>query len=122
VRRPQSNTPLAALTLLNDPSFIEAARVFAARVLREAGGSETERIRWAWQTVLSREPAGEEIAVLEQLYRHYLERYRADPEAAKKLLGVGLTPQPADIHPAELAAWTSVARAIFNLHETITRS
>ncbi|HVX63866.1 MAG TPA: DUF1553 domain-containing protein, partial [Pirellulales bacterium] len=127
VRRPQSNTPLGALTLLNDPSFIEAARAFAARILREASGNEAERIRWAWRTVLSREPSGEEVAVLERLHRHYLERYRADPEAAKKLVATGLTPQPAELDAVELdavelAAWTSVVRAIFNLHETITRS
>lgn len=122
VRRPQSNTPLGALTLLNDPSFIEAARAFAARILSEASGNETERIRWAWRTVLSREPSDAEIAVLERLQRHYLRRYRADPEAAKKLISTGLTPQPAELDPIELAAWTSVVRAIFNLHETITRS
>jgi hypothetical protein len=122
VRRPQSNTPLGALTLLNDPSFIEAARAFAARILREASGNQTERIRWAWRTVLSREPSDEEVAVLERLHRHYLERYRADPEAAKKLVATGLTPQPAELDAVELAAWTSVVRAIFNLHETITRS
>ncbi len=60
--------------------------------------------------------------MLERLHRHYLERYRADPEAAKKLISTGLTPQPAELDPVELAAWTSVVRALFNLHETITRS
>src|SRR5438874_3804443 len=53
-QRPISNTPLAALTLLNDPSFVEAARVLAARLLREGGTTEAERVRWAWRTVLSR--------------------------------------------------------------------
>lgn len=121
-RRPQSNTPLAALVSLNDPSAIEAARVFAARMLGEASGDERERIGWAWRTALSREPAAAEIDVLARLYRDQRARYEANPEAAGKLLAVGLAPLPPAVDKVELAAWTAVARAILNLHETITRS
>ena len=122
VRRPQSNTPLAALAALNDPSAVEAARVFAARMLSEASGDESERIRWAWRTALSREPTAAEIEVLARLYRYQRIRYEADPEAASKLLAVGMAPVPPAADAVELAAWTAVARAILNLHETITRS
>jgi hypothetical protein len=121
-QRPASNTPLAALTLLNDPSFVEAARVFAARILREGGAAEAERIRWAWRAVLSRPPAEREVAALARLYRLNREQYESDRAAAKELLRAGLAPQPNDIDVAELAAWTAVARALFNLNETITRN
>ncbi len=121
-RRPVSNTPLAALALLNDPSFTEAARVFAARILREGGTSATERIRWAWRTVLARPPVDREVAVLARLYWQNRERYAADREAADRLLNVGLAPRPVGVDGAELAAWTAVARALLNLDETITRN
>jgi hypothetical protein len=120
-RRPVSNTPLAALALLNDPSFVEAARVFAARVLREGGATEADRIAWAWRTALSRPPDQREAAALSRLYRQSRERYAADPAAAGQLLGVGLAPRPGDLDAADLAAWTAVARAILNLNEAITR-
>ncbi|MCI0458969.1 MAG: PSD1 and planctomycete cytochrome C domain-containing protein [Gemmataceae bacterium] len=117
-----SNTPLQALALLNDPSLIEAARVFAGRILREGGTTDTERVRWAWRTVLSRAPQERETAALSRLYQLNRQQYEADPAAARRLLGVGLTAQPADLDPVEAAAWTAVARALFNLNETITRS
>ena len=121
-RRPVSNTPLAALTLLNDPSFIEAARTLAAHAIHEADGTPAGRIRWMWRTVLSREPRAEEAAVLQRLFEDNFKRYRDNSAAAEKLLAVGLSPRSGDISPAELAAWTVVARALLNLHETIVRS
>src|SRR5438876_6193709 len=68
-QRTISNTPLAALTLLNDPSFVEAARVLAARLLREGGATDAERIHWAWRAVLSRAPSEREVAALIRLHR-----------------------------------------------------
>jgi len=121
-RRPISNTPLGALALLNDPSFVEAARVFAARVLNEGGATDGERLVWAWKTALSREPDDEEVGSLERLLRASRETYRRSPEAVRELLAVGLAPRPEEIDATELAAWTAVARAIFNLHEAITRN
>jgi len=120
-KRPVSNTPLAALTLLNDPSFIEAARVFAARALLEGPESDAERIAWAWRKALSRAPSDRERQTLERLLEAERATFAANPEAASKLLATGLAPNPEAIEPTELAAWTSVARAILNLHETITR-
>jgi Protein of unknown function (DUF1553)/Protein of unknown function (DUF1549)/Planctomycete cytochrome C len=121
-RRAVSNTPLAALALLNDPSFVEAARVFAARLVREGGKTEEEQVRWAWRAVLSRSPEEREVAALARLYRQEREQYATDPSAAEKLVCVGLSPRPEDIDVAELAAWTAVARALLNLNETITRN
>jgi hypothetical protein len=120
--RPRSSTPLQALVLLNDPSYVEAARVFAAKIMRKGGASPEERIAWAYRTALSRAVKPEEVRVVAELYRKHLAEYTADKQAAKQLLNTGETPAPADLDAAELAAWTSVARVIFNLHETITRN
>jgi hypothetical protein len=120
--RPVSNTPTAALVLLNDPTFVEAARAFAARMVREGGPSVDDRIRWAWREALSRHPSELELGMLRSLYDRDREEYRANAEAAIQLLTIGLAAPPADMAPEELAAWTSVARAILNLNETITRN
>ncbi len=120
-RRPVSNTPLQALALLNDTSFVEAARVLAARTVREGGAADADRIRWVWRTVLSRPPTGREADVLARLYRQSLQQYESDRAAAEALLGVGSAPRPAGIDAAELAAWTAVCRTLLNLNETITR-
>ncbi|MEQ8787625.1 MAG: PSD1 and planctomycete cytochrome C domain-containing protein [Pirellulaceae bacterium] len=121
-RRPVSNTPSAALTLLNDPTFVEAARVFAQRILRDGGKTAEQRLAFAWRECLSREPSADELHVLAQLFEQNLADYRADAAAAESLTAIGLAPRPKDLDTAELAAWTTVARALLNLHETITRT
>jgi hypothetical protein len=121
-QRPISNTPLAALTLLNDPTFVEAARVFAARTMREGGETTEARIRWAWREALSREPADGEMRSLVKLYEQGLAEYRADPQAAEKLLAVGMAPRQEGVDSVELAAWTTVARGVMNLSEFISRN
>jgi hypothetical protein len=121
-QRPISNTPLAALVLLNDPSFVECARVFAARIIQEGGTDEAARIRWAWREVLSRQPEEREAAALAKLYQMNAKQYAADPAGAAKLVSVGLAPRPKDVNVVELAAWTSVARVLLNLNESITRN
>jgi hypothetical protein len=120
--RPRSNTPLQALVLLNDPSYVEAARGFAARVIREAGANPQARLDRAFRLAVSRPPRPEEVSVLMNLLTRHFNQYTAQPAAARALLSAGQSPIPADIDPAELAAWTSVARVLLNLHETITRS
>jgi hypothetical protein len=119
--RPISNTPLAALALLNDPTFVEAARVLAARMMREAGPSATERIRWVYRVVLSRPPDDGEIAELVQLHDLNREIYRTDPESTRNLLATGQAEIPRELDSADLAAWTQTARALLNLHEAISR-
>ncbi len=121
VERPRSNTPLQALVLLNDPSYVEASRVFAARIVREGGRTEAERLRYAYRRALQRGPTSDEAELLHRLYRGHLSQYQADRAAAAALLKVGDAAPPPGVEPAELAAWTSVARVILNLHETITR-
>lgn len=120
-RRPISNTPLGALALLNDPTFIEAARGLAAIVLREPLESDVERLRFAWRRLIGREPDEGELHLVKALLESNRNEYRQSPEAAGKLLSIGLAPIPADADKVELAAWTAVMRALFNLHETITR-
>jgi hypothetical protein len=119
--RPTSNTPLQALVLLNDPTYVEAARVFAQRILSEGAGDAAARIRFAFQHALSREPMAEEQALLEQLLQSQAMHYASTPGEAEALLSTGQAPVPGDLSAPELAAWTSVARAILNLHEVITR-
>jgi len=116
--RPNSNTPLQALTLLNDPSFTEAARVLATRLLEDG---DQDLISRAFHRCLSRDPDPAEKAILENLHQKELERFKADPELAKKFISVGQSKPPADLDSVQLAAATSITRAILNLHETITR-
>jgi hypothetical protein len=119
-RRPISNTPQAALTLLNDPCSVEAARALASLTLREADPCDDCRLGWIWRRVLSRELKGDERAILSALLARHRAAYADDPGAARELLGVGQSPAEA-ADPPELAAWTSVARVLLNLDETITR-
>lgn len=119
-QRPISNTPLQALVLMNDPSFVEAARHFAQRMIAEGGATTEERIRWAYIEALSRTPKRAESDVLRKIHQKHRAEYEASPADAKALLSVGLKPAETD-QAAELAACTSVARIILNLHELITR-
>jgi hypothetical protein len=120
VERPRSNTPLQALVLLNDPTYVEAARLFATRMM-QASAEFDARLDFAYQQALSRLPSPQERAVLKTLYEKHLANYREQGTAAQALASVGQAPRPQELDPAELAATTSLARAILNLHETITR-
>jgi hypothetical protein len=124
VERVRSNTPQQALVLLNDPTYIEAARTFAERILEVGGKSKAERLNFAYQDAISRNPTAAETELLNELFDSHLKQFSAEEDAAKNLLKTGL--READVKAekaarAELAAWTSVARVIFNLHEFITR-
>ena len=121
VERPRSNVPQQALALLNDPTYVEAARTLAERMIREGGGSPRERIDFAFARAVNRAPTDEEAGVLTALLDKHAKKYASDAEAAKKLIASGTRPVPTDLNSSELAAWTSVARVILNLHETITR-
>lgn len=120
--RNRSNIPQQALVLLNDPTYVEASRAFAARILREGGRDTASRLAWAWRQALSRAPRADELDTMQKLIDKQLREYRSDRAAAEALLKVGLQPAPEGLDNAELAAWTNAARVIFNLHETITRS
>jgi hypothetical protein len=120
-RRPRSNTPLAALVLLNDPTFIECARVLGQRTLTEGGSSDAERVAFAFRHATARRPDETESRVLLRQLEQNRARYKADPEAATELVKIGLAPLPKGADVPELAAWTGVCRAMLNLSETITR-
>jgi hypothetical protein len=119
--RTRSNVPQQALALLNDPTYVEAARVFAERIVREGGARFEDRLRFAYGRALSRPPRAEEARILAELLGRHGAQYRADPRAAARLVAAGQAPVAKDLDPVELAAWTSVARAILNLPEVITR-
>jgi len=119
--RERSNTPLQSLVLLNDPTYVEAARVFAERILSSPARSDLGRIRFAFRAAVSRAPDRVEVEQLRRLLAEHKTRYRADPESADALLATGLAPVRPDLDRPELAAWTSIARVILNLHETVTR-
>lgn len=120
-KRPISNTPLAALVMLNDPSFVEASRNFAQRVLTQAKASDRERLDWAMNQAVSRNATDEEAKIVLMLLQRNLENFKADTNGAAALLSVGLSPRDETLDPARHAAWTEVCRLILNLHETITR-
>jgi hypothetical protein len=120
--RNRSNIPQQALVLLNDPTYVEAARALAARVLKEGGGDTPARLTWAWRQALQRAPREDEVQVATALLEKHKAQYAQDAQAAGAILKVGFAPAPQDLAPAELAAWISVARVLLNLHETVTRS
>jgi hypothetical protein len=122
VERPKSNTPQQALVLLNDPTYVEAARVFAEKILRQGGADFESRLGYAYRHALSREPRPEEVKLIRSLYDRHAQFYRSETQSAQQLIQTGLHPVPKDLPAGELAAWTSVARVILNLHETITRN
>ncbi len=120
--RPRSNTPTAALVMLNDPQFVEAARVFASRIVREGGGSVDACIEFAFRQALSRSPDDRERELIAGLYVDSREEYARAPERAVELITTGAAPLPEEMDAVELAAWTCVSRAMFNLNELITRN
>ena len=118
--RPTSNTPLAPLVTLNDPTYVEAARVLTTNSMKAAPEGE-ERVKWMFRQVLNRLPSGDELEIVKKLVRSEAERFANDPDAAEALVKVGESPLPPDNAPKEVAIWMSLSRALLNLHETITR-
>ena len=120
--RLQSNSPQQALILLNDPSFVEAARGFAISLLAEKPeAKDDERIRQAILRAVSRNPRKGEVDSLVAFLQSQRTAYKAVPEDAKALLKIGNS-DPGNGHdPIELAAWTQTCRVLLNLHETLTR-
>jgi len=121
VERPRSNTPQQALVLLNDPTYVEASRVFAEKIIASSGKTP-DRIQTAFRLALQRTASDAEIEILTNLAAKHRTHYEANPKDAQAILGVGYAPATPTVQPAELAAWTSVARTVLNLHETITRN
>ena len=119
--RPRSNIPQQALVLLNDPVFVEAARVFAEKILKSAQASDEEKISFAFQNALTREPSDDEIKVIQKLLKNQRQRYKEDNKSAMDLLKTGMSKYDPSIEVSELAAWTSISRSILNMYETTAR-
>ncbi len=118
--RPPSNTPQQALTLLNDPTFVEAARVFAQNLLVLKDLDDATRIGRAFERGLGRPAKPDETASLLKLLGAHREHYGQHIEDARKLVAVGIAPRP-ELDAAEHASWTSVCRVILNLYDAVTR-
>jgi len=120
-RRALTNTPLQALVLLNDPTYVEAARALAQRTLLYGGTDAKRRVDFAFRLATARKPSGKEADVLRKLLASELKSFAQNPQAAAKLVAVGESPRDKRLNPSELAAWTTVASVILNLDETVTK-
>jgi len=121
VRDEMTNTPLQALTLQNDVTFVEAARFLAIRMMTEGGTAAADRIRFGWRLALARPPHNDELQTLMRARDRYLACYREDPSEAARLLDVGESRYETGLDVAQHAAYTLIAQTILNLDETIVR-
>ena len=119
-RRQRTTTPLQALVLLNDPQFVECARVLAQRVMLETDG-EDSRIRRVFRRLTGRSPVGPELDVLRRVYREQLEEFAGHSERVDALLAVGEHPVDAGLLRAEVAATTVLAQTVLCYDETVTK-
>ncbi|XZE35912.1 PSD1 and planctomycete cytochrome C domain-containing protein [Pirellulaceae bacterium SH501] len=119
--RNRSNIPQQALVLLNDPSYVEAARAFALEVMKVDEGELDARLRWAWQKTLQRDPSDGELDALRKVWEERLQSYEEREAEARSFTSVGQMPVPDNVDRIQLAAWSHVCRILLNLHETITR-
>ena len=119
--RSRTNTPLQALALLNDVSFVEAARALATQMMLQGGSGPRDQLEWGFRQLTARKASVRELEILEKSLGRSLARYQADEESAGKLVGFGEMKVPAGIDPVRLAAYTNVANLMMNLDEVINR-
>ncbi|MBI5800437.1 MAG: DUF1553 domain-containing protein [Verrucomicrobia bacterium] len=119
--RARTSTPLQSLVLMNDPVYVEAARAFAARVLKEGGADDAAKLNYAWRLAVARNPSATERGIMEKTLGKQRELFAAEKPAAESLLKVGDFKNPDGTNATELAAWTAVANVILNLNETISQ-
>jgi hypothetical protein len=122
VRRERTNTPLQALLLLNDPQYVEAARVFAEHTMTSAGDDPKGVVTAMFQRATARIPAADELSEMTTSYQEHLAHYTKNPEAAKQLIAVGESKPNAKLDEAQLAAWTMVANLVLNLDEVLNKN
>ncbi|GAB3706643.1 hypothetical protein GCM10027592_40310 [Spirosoma flavus] len=120
VKRQKTSTPLQALVTLNDPQFVEAARVLAQRIAVRKK-TDSEGVSTIFKTVVSRPARPQEVALMKQLYDEELADFKKNPKRASELLSVGEYPVDKTMNPAELAAWTVVTSTIMNFDEAIIK-
>jgi hypothetical protein len=121
VQRARTDTPLQALTLLNDVTYVESARALAQRMLLEGGATPATRLRFAFETVLARDPSADESRILKEHLDRNLAHYRGNPASAQKLVMDGDLKDSPKLPPTDVAAYTVVASMILNLDETINK-
>jgi len=121
LRRPSSNTPLQALNLMNDTTYVEASRHLAAKAMRESESSPSLRLSHLFQLVLARNPTPQEQVILQQSYERSLADFKNDPKSAKALLQAGEKPSDNNLASSELAALTTLASTLLCMDETITK-
>jgi hypothetical protein len=121
VRVERTNTPLQALTLLNDTTFVEAARKFAERAMKEGGATPEARLTWMFRVAAGRKPGAKELSALRSGFERRMSGFKADEESAKKLLAVGESKADAALPVAELAAYAASAGVILNLDEVVSK-
>jgi len=122
VKRAVTNTPLQALALLNDVTYVEAARNFAQRMLVEGGDSPDSRLTFAFRTVTGRSPTTAELNKLRASLEKYVARYRQSPQAAEELVAHGESPRNKSLDVVELAAHTAIASVLLNLDEAVSKN
>ena len=120
--RERSNTPLQALQLMNDVQHIEAARVFAGKIITQGGATPAERIAFAYRTALARKPTHEDLEIVSAAYKQHLTAYEQTPAEAVKFIRQGESAPLAGVPEPEFAAWTLIANLVLNLDETINRN
>ena len=121
VKQSRTNTPLHALTLLNDVTYLEAARALAERAIKTGGATPAERITTIYRLTISRRPSDAELAVLTARLEQLRAAYSQNKEAAAKLIKVGESQVDTSLDASELAAYTGVANVVLNLDETLTK-
>jgi hypothetical protein len=121
VRKGHTNSPLQALTLMNNITFVEASRLMAERILRDGGGTLDEQIKYGFRLGTARHPSSSELNLLRDVYREFLRKYEIDRGAADKLLTVGEFPRAEGVGSVQLAAMTMLASTIMNLDEAVTK-
>jgi hypothetical protein len=121
VRETRTNTPLQALTLMNDVTYVEASRALGQQMMVEGGGTPEERITFAYRLATARRPSKAQMQIFMDAFRYNLDRYQTDQKAALNLLKQGESPLDTKLNASELAAYTTVASLILNLDATVTK-
>ena len=121
VNTKRTNTPLQALTLLNEKAFIEAARNLGQRILTEGGITVSERVEFAFRITTARYPSVAERKLLETAYREYMNEFSENPVAAARLVAIGESKANKALDPRDLAAATAFANVLLNLDEVMTK-
>jgi hypothetical protein len=121
LRRPRTNTPLQALNLLNDPTYVEAARFLAQRMMVEGGDSVESRLSYGFRLITARVPLPAEMTILKASFERTLRDFQADTASAAAFLKVGEATTDATLNVAELASYTTLGSTLLNLDEAVTK-